>query len=212
MWIMAQMLRVRAASQGWNGGPGLSTWYFVDSSDPTSTDTGLALAAVESVQTGLSGAVGIFPTTWSIQVSNVVDVLDPANGDLTGSYTVDAQDALVGTGGSAFGPIECMLVGRLLTDDIVNGHRVSGRQFIGPTIPGTDANGSPNSTLLTAGHNLAVYNAGGTGGAPEQVVWSRPVEADSTHVPPIAGRSGSHHKVTGASVADKWGVLRSRRD
>ena len=199
---MTTMYRVRVASSGWSGGPGLNTFYFQTSDAPTTTDSAGALACVTLVRAALQANRQIYPSLTTLVVSSTVDVLTASSGELQTSYAVAEPDPVAGNGAAAYGPTEAMVVLSFLTDDVVGGHRVRGRAFMGPLVAANDADGTPTSDLR--GWIVLIGNAliGGTGGAPQLVVWHRPV----------SGAGGQALVSTGVSVADKWAVLRSRRD
>lgn len=194
------MWRLRCS---WTGsgvvGPGVSTFYALD------TSPGFPAA----VRAFLNSQAGSYPAGTSIQVPNNGDVLDPATGALTGSWTDGSTPAVItgtGSGGYAAG------VGaqvRWKTAGIVNGRRCQGSTFLVPQISATyDAQGTIASVQLTSMQTAAqAYITA----APYAVVWSRPYAGDTTpgHVRPP--RAGSTHLITAFDVPDRVSWLRSRR-
>jgi len=196
------MYRIRVASSGWTGGPGLNTFYFQNVTDPTTSDSTNAALCVAGVQAAFTAQAGIYPTQTSLQVAGTVDVLNAATGALVDSFGGTSPSAISGTGSVGYAPIVAMIVGRLNTADVVNGHRVRGRAFFGPVQDLTDTDGTPNDTIVAAVADLVNYLQNTVDAAIELVVWHRPV----------SGAGGQACPVTSTSARDIYAVLRSRRD
>ena|SRR5665648_507154 len=209
---MSLIYRVRVASSGWLGGPGLNTFYFQNATDPSIADSTNAALCVAGVHAAFDASKGAYSPSTSIQVSGVVDVLTAETGQLSESYAGTEPAVITGLGTGGLAPTATMIVGRLNTAGVVNGKRVRGRGFFGPLKNIVDADGSPAADLVNAIGALVNYLHNTVDAAVELVVWSRPVTADSTATPPIVGRDGSAHAVTSTSVRDIFAVLRSRRD
>lgn len=199
---MTLIYRVRVASTGWSGSPGLNTFYFQGAFNPSDSSSEHALAVATVVHDQFEAEAAIFPTSSAFQVDGVVDVLTAETGELFHSWGITAPDIVNGSSGSAYGPIAAMICVSVLTDTVVAGHRVRGRVFLGPLKVDADADGSPASSsletarllvdgLLSFGDELMVYG-----------VWHRPK----------AGTGGAFAKATAATVKDTYAVLRSRRD
>lgn len=208
------MMRVRAASSGWSGGPGLNTFYFNNgheggASEPADADAALCVTRVQAAMTAIQG---VFPTSWHCVVSPQVDVLDCANGDLVNSLSEDAPELIEGTNGAGYGPTAVMLLARLNTGVFSDGNRIQGRVFLGPTAADSDASGTPGTALTAAGAAFieAIQDAG-VSGVPQLVVWRRPRAARGGEHP-LAARDGRTADVTSVVVPDKFAILRSRRD
>ena len=202
--IVGNMWRCRVASFGWSGGPGLNTFYHGITS-PTGLE---AAAVVGDVQAFFTAISGNFPSGWSAQVDPTVDIIDPANGDLVGSFAVTAPGTVTGGGGAVeYVPFSSMLNCRILTDDIADGRRIKGHHNIGPCAIGVVDNGQVLDFVISTVESA--YNAdviGGTAGIP--LVWRRPRAAS----PGVAARAGAAYPVTGVQVDKDFAVLRSRRD
>lgn len=203
------MLRVRTVLSGWSGGPGLYTWYF-----DVSEDAPTALEVVERVHGAMTLAAVIWPSSITAQVQAQVDSLNPINGQLLDSFSVAEQDPIPGEqAGGDIAPPVCAILLKLQTSTFSDGSRIQGRSFFSP-VAGlfAETDGTPHSTALDA-----VRDAGealidvGLDPRP-MVVWRRPRLADAEHDPPITARAGSIALITSVSVADKFAVLRSRRD
>ena len=199
---MARMYRVRAASSGWVGGPGLNTFYFVNTADPTVTTSVQAAVCRDRVRAAFAGAVLMYPVGWSMQVSSEIDEIDSATGTLLNTTVAAGTTPVAGTGGGGFGPTAVGLVATFNTAGLVAGRRVKGRAFLSPMCGDRNADGTPNAAHVTRAQAIADTMYLVAGGTISQVVWSRPRLA----------LPGTHHIVSGALVKAKYGVLRSRRD
>jgi len=195
------MYRVRVAGYGWPGAPSLNTFYFVNSADPTITDSAQAQVCVDNVRAALNVAKNLLGNGMSWAVAGEVDVLDPATGDLTQSFGVTAPLVVSDNGQGAIGPSSAMMLLSLHTGTIVNGKRVRGRCYLGPTVGANDTDGTPLTVQRDFCKGIGNQLLGGTGGAPKYVVWHRPVN----------GAGGVAAAVTSASCPDFFAVMRSRR-
>lgn len=202
MLIIMGMYRVTAVSTGWTGSPGFHTFYYQDKTDPSINDSASALECATNVQVAIGTNAAMWPTPWNLQVSPTVDIINPANGDLTTSFTVATPSPNPGGGSGNFGPIPSGIVTHYLTDDIVNGHRVRGRSFWVPVDNQSDTDGTPTATMIGQANSLSTMLEETT--HCNQVVWHRPTTS--------GGTDGSAHVVTGHQVRDTFCVLRSRRD
>lgn len=187
----------------WSGnavvGPTLSTFYALD------TSPGFP-AAVRALMAALSTFI---PTGTQIAVPNNGDVINPATGELTGSWTDGTTPAVVtcsGTGVYAKG-VGAQI--RWRTSSIVAGRRVQGSTFVVPLISAMfDSDGTLTATnqasILTAANNYVTA-------APYACVWSRPSKGNPDRVPPTPARTGSSALIVGSSVPDRPSWLLSRR-
>lgn len=213
---MAVMYRVRAASTGWAGAPGLNTFYFLRSADPAQATESDATLCANRVRDAFTATNTLWPTQWTVQVSSEVEVLAISTGNLIDSFSVPPIAAISGVSQAGFGPLPaCMLV-RLKTNTFSDGSRLQGRAFLGPIIPISEANGTPNAggVAAVAGFGAALLDVGVNGG-PSVCVWRRPREAKPVsvlHPNGVTARAGMAAAVTSTSAPDKFAVLRSRRD
>ena len=181
------------------GLPGVSVFY--------ATPGGSVAAAL---RTFFAALAGILPINLSIQVPSSGDTIDDETGHLTGSWTGAGGAPVIGTANSVYTAPTGIAV-RWNTNGIVGTRRLRGRTFLVP-IGGTFSTqqgtwgATTVSTVQTAANGLV---AAGTG---HFSVWSRPIEADETASPPIAGRLGSSSPVVSATVTSKVAILASRRD
>lgn len=208
------MARVRFASDGWRGGPGLNTFYFQEQAsgvpvDPTQEGVDLVTARVHDAMAGIGG---LFPAPWHGQVNPFVDVLNPVNGDLMGSFSAAPTAVINGSSGSGFLPPQTMGLAQLRTSAFDDGRKIQGRAFFGPLAATIDADGSPNAAVVTTLTNwgVAMLDVGITH-TPDLVVWRRPREARTTPKV-VTQRDGRIAVVTSITVPDKYATLRSRRD
>lgn len=174
---------------GFSGAPGYSIFY-------------------ATPDVGLSGVINTFwgtvaeylPTAVTIAGPTTGDRLDETTGTLTGTWTGGAGGTEPGRGAGAFAAPAGVSV-TWLTAGVKNGRRVRGRTFIVPIIASAYAN---DGSLETTAHAelQAAADALVAAAAGDLKVWSRPV----------GGVGGSAYPVTGARVADRVSILRSRRD
>lgn len=205
-----RLYRVRAASSGWLGGPGLNTFYFVAglvNPDGAASD---ALLCANRVRTAFFDGLIAFPSVWTMTVSPTVDVIDAPTGALVNSFSVAPPATLVGTGLNSFHATALCMLLQLRTTSVIDGSRVMGRAFIGPHSAGNDPDGTPQAGLLTAARAIGTALMD-PGGGPNLAVWHRPRKA-AAGPPIVTARAGAHALVTSTTVPDKWAVLRSRRD
>lgn len=213
---MSQIARVRIASNGWPGGPGLNTVYFCRGSDAGADPTQPILAADaqlahDRVRAVWGNMIQLYPTPWNARVDPTVDVLTAETGDLVTQFEVSPSSPFSGTNAASFGPTPVMLLMRLKTTTVNDGKKIQGRIFLGPVIPGSDANGSPPANLLgVVDQGAAALMALGLITNPHAVVWRRPRKAVPARQ--IVARPGAVAPITTASSYDKFSVLRSRRD
>lgn len=208
---MGRILRVRAASTGWVGAPGLNTFYFRDGDGVVVPDVAAANICIARVRAAFDLAKAMYPTQWSVVVSGQVDVLDDTTGALLQELNGTAGAPVVGTLTDGFSPLVSMVLLRIRTDTITDGKRIQGRAFLGPVGRVTDADGSPQSGAMDVA--LAMGNHLLTEGTTTSnlVVWRRPREA-AAGPPVVTARPGSSALATAVSVPDKYAALRSRRD
>jgi len=204
------MLRVRVKGTGWTGGPSLNTFHFVTSSEIQAN----AEACTARVRSAWVKLATFFPTTMSHSVDPQVDIINPVNGDITGTFLcVSGIAVMPGTGADAvlMAPSTALLL-KLQTGTYLDGRRLQGRGYISPVRRATaDDNGTPNAAAITA-ITLLGNDLRNSGTDPQLVVWRRPREADATVTPAVTARVGSTGEVTVVGCPDKFAVLRSRRD
>jgi len=204
------MLRVRVVGSGWDGGPSLNTFYF----NPAVQDAATAQLCVARVHGAFTAAAGLYPSNVPHAVSPDVDVLTPANGAITNTFSVDGGTTIAGGAAdtSRMAPATALLL-RLHTGTFSSGRRIQGRAYMSPLYSQmTDGAGKPTSAAIALGAAFATDLLDSTGELIVPVVWRRERLAVPTHVPPIASRDGMVAPIASVSVNPKFAVLRSRRD
>lgn len=197
--------RVRVRLDGWTGAPGLFTHYFQASGSPSAAD---ALTVANRVRAAWATTPGIWSNTVSLTVSPVVDLIDPLDGSLAGSYAVTPPAVINGSAGASPGPSEVAAVLTWDTGSVIAGKRVRGRTFVSPLQGGYTQTVGTNSSVITGLNAVGVAMIGVTPplSLPLQV-WSRPVPAGK----PGGPRNGSVATVNVSYTGSVWAVLRSRR-
>lgn len=183
------MYRVRTNISGGITGPGLSTFYFNDTSPAT------AQHAADAVHTFWDSIKNRVVNTVTFQVDPTVYTIDVTTGHPTLVTPVTAAPVV---GQSTADPLPYSLQGliEMHTGFFPGGREVRGRLFI----PGAD------ESLSTLGVPIAAYisslqtaaNALIADPNADWVVWSR--------------KNHTVQPVTSAGVWNQWAVLRSRRD
>lgn len=198
---MVDMLRVRAVTSGWIGGPGLWQWYFdtVDQQTPTTAEATEASARVRAAVFLLAP---LFPASWSCQVDPSVTIMTPGSGEVQDVLTADSPDVVDGTGSEDYGPTVLAAVARWRTGVFVAGHHVQGRTFIGPTQIHDTVTGQPDGTLIDTVEDFQAALADSGTENVQLGVWHRPK----------AGSGGALYPVSSFLCSPKFGILRSHRD
>lgn len=195
------MNRVRVAWSGFNGGPGVSTFYLGN----TTTDMTALKAFFNSVSTYTPG-----PVTFTIPALG--DQINDTDGLITGSWNGTNGGTVTSSGGSAAYAGAAGLCVDWLSSAIIDGRRRQGRTFIVPAVTGvfqSDGTIAEGIRTLFTGYATTLIAAY----AGELKVWSRPYAgraASPGHAakPP---RVGAAVQVISARVPDISAVLRSRR-
>lgn len=194
------MLRVRTKSAGWDGSPGLTTFYF----DSAATTPGDIQSLVDRVRQYFEASKALYVPVHTFTVDPEVALIDPATGNQTDTFVAAAAPpGVVGTGSGFLMPPSTMMLLRLLTAKFVAGRKVQGHSNAGPpctAVLSVDGTPSPGALLVLQTAGTALADVGGA--SPDLLVWSRPTVL----------RAGTTATVVGTSVPDKFSVLRSRRD
>lgn len=210
---MGFIYRVRCATSGWNGGPGLNTAYFDATGDGATGNQSAAELCVTRVKDAMTAQKTIRPPSVLHTVSPIVDVLQDTDGALVGSLVAATPPTpFAGTGDGAYSPTVVMLLVRLITPSINDSTRVQGHHFLGPLSKFGDSDGTPDAGEIAAGqaYGSSLLDVG-IGGGPGLVIWRRPRLARGGPRP-LSARAGASFAVTAATVPNKYAVLRSRRD
>ena len=201
---MSAIMRIRTRLEGWQGGPGLSTLYFLPASG-TGSNTDAADCGAR-VRAAWQASRGLFCTSFFAAVLPQVDVIDDATGLLVGSVDAGGLTVVQGNNGNDYAPIEAMALLQMTTAVILRGRKLKGRLFLGPIArPNVD---QPGTLLAATATTVAAAFAGTLTGstASVPVVWDRP------GVAPNPVHAGDSATVTGWFCPSKLSVLRSRRD
>lgn len=195
---MAAVHQFRINLSGWQGGPGMNTWYAIPS---LLGDDEMTTAELSAVSSGLN----VFYTAMrpyliggmAIQPDTEVKILDSATGELQGvtslpTFTVTAS----GSGNEESRATQIKL--QILTNLIANGRRVRGGPFLGPASNfSLGADGQLTGTAITAVEGfLTDLLATAPWG-----VWHRPKDG-------AGGEFGVH---VGGRVTKVPGTLRRRK-
>lgn len=198
---MAQLMRVRVDGSGWVGSPGLMTFYFKGSTNPTAPEI---LEATARVRAALDGCKTQIPTTESWQVRQFVDVIEDSDGSLAGGANASAAPAVVnGTGVNGYHALQSMALVTFPTNSIVNGRRLKGRRFFGPLHDTAVAN---TGILSTSAQSALI-----TGMGLLTTTITTPIDHAVWHRPGPSG-PGSYGVALAPIVGLKVAVLTSRRD
>jgi len=205
---MTAMFQVVTHWSGFTGAPGFTNMYFLHSDPPVAG----ALAATTNVTNFWSAVQPYLPTTVTVQVDPSVKIIEDTDGLLDDIITVSPAPTSVSGTLAGQGPSPAGACINWNTTTVHGSRRIRGRTFIVPLAALHFASNGAVGGSATAGINAAASALRAAAG-PVFGVWSRPVEADPTHLPkPIVGRTGLFAPATGQSVPSKACVLRSRRD
>lgn len=207
------MMRVRAVSSGWTGGPGLNTFYFLAGTSMPAPAPDLASAelAVTRVHAAFTAGRLVWPAAWSVLVSPQVDVIRDTDGQLMDSFTASATASVVGLNTLGFGPTATGLLVQLRTNTFSDKSRIRGRAFLSPVCNSVAPSGAPTAGILSEATSFTVALADeGITATPRVCVWRRPRPARL--LPPRPSRLGEAAVVKTYTVPNKFVVLRSRRD
>lgn len=193
------LYRIKARWTGFTGSPGYSIFHFQIPVDPNPTD---AQTHANDVRQFFFAMQAYYPTSVRIQVESTVEVINESDGKLEDMVTLatplsPVQGADSGAYSSAVGA--CVTWD---TTGIRAGRRVRGRTFVVPL--GTTAYATDGTLSTTFQNAITAAAAALIDGQAALSVFARPSGPGAT--------DGSAYGVTGARVADKTAVLRSRRD
>nr|CRY97400.1 hypothetical protein [uncultured prokaryote] len=202
------MLRATITWTGETGAPYFSTLHCKGGDDAESAaDFGAAIT------TFLNASKAYFANDLTAQLNSPIFAMNEETGEIFEAFPNSAAGVTGTATGGILPPSNQGLI-RWGTASYVGGRNVKGRMFFpGPT-KDFDTDGAPYSTYKI---NLATYAtnflaACNTTPLTGLVVYSRPVEAKPSAVPPVVGRAGAAHEITSAQTWVKWAILRSRRD
>lgn len=194
---MTIMQRTRVLWTGFPGGPGYTNLFSRVSSIGTHDPT----LAMDDVATLFSGLATRIPSSVTLNIDPEVAYIEDTTGVAEGFDQVASVPSITqpSASGAYAAPTGASI--EWSTDAVKNGRRVTGRTYLVPLV---GAAFEPDGTLVAAALDqlssaASVYALNSVA---NQVVWSRP----------SGSSAGSSHSISGARVADKAAVLRSRRD
>jgi len=196
---MPNLSRLRVGWENFQGAPGVSTFYFTE----TTVSYPLFINLFANIKSH-------FPVGLRWVIPGGGDVIDPLNGDLTGTWGTAASNTITATGtGSYSAPSGLML--KWGTGSILDGHRLSGKTYMVPAIGSTfDSFGRVDPAILATLNTQLQNHVNSLNGA--QVVWHRPIYTRTAGADPVLKRTGGYSAVTTGSCSPAACVLRSRRD
>jgi len=187
---MATLKRYRVNWTGFSGGPGLSTFYGSSAAD-----------LLDDIRVFFNAIKGFIPSTTTLSFPNAGDLINDADGAITGLWGEPIAANVVGTSATVYSAPSGMNVS-WITGGIVAGRRVRGRTFVVP-YSGYEMDGSLTNANVTTAAAAAAALVVATAGS--LLIWSRPQT-----VPVV--RAGSSYAIVASTVSDTPTVLRSRRD
>jgi hypothetical protein len=177
---------------------GGSSWGFY--ADPISIALGAAWTA----------AAGLFPSSITLATIAEMDVIEDTTGEIQ-QTVVGTVEGATGSADNFLAPPATALCVAFQTPGVVAGKHVRGRSFLSPLYFSLmSADGTPSDIALGLAEGWGDDIKDLASGLVKTVVWSRPKK--SLVEPGEYLRFGSNHDITSVSVADKFAVLRSRRD
>ena len=202
---MATVGRVEAVWQNFIGAPGFSRFTF--EAPATATD---ATTITGKVRAFFNSLATLIPNGVTVQVQQAVPIYDEQTGQLVNEISATSAPAVV-TGSSTapqgFAGGAGAMVG-WKTVSIWQGRRVQGRTFLVPLEGITEANGTIASVSLATIQTAA--NGMVSPSTPAFGVWAK--RWDRTNPAKPVQVDGSFFLATTATVPDKTGILKSRRD
>lgn len=196
---MADLIRIQAVWQGFQGAPGYTNLYFIRTGGLQSD----ADAAGTRTRAFFEAIKALMNVEYTVKVQRLVQGLDSASGNMFAEFDQTTDPAITTpTGTGAYSTPTGVVVNWLTGQFNSLGHRVIGRTFLVPMNGGCFQNDgsvldSALTTITTAALALGV-------GTPNLGVWTRPSTPSAT--------DGVARPVTGVRVPDKAAVLKSRRD
>ena len=196
---MTALSRIQCSWLGFQGAPGVSTFYSTGVTEP-----------ISDIATFFSTFEAVLPSQVRIVVPNQGDVIDDATGTLMGTWSTGTATTVQGAG-SAIYAAPCGSMVHWITSGIVAGHRVSGRTYL---VPLSGLAYAVDGTMVDATRAVIQGAADALVAATTTVlqIWSRPAAARTVGTTVHPARVGSSHSILGGQVPDKLAVLRSRRD
>lgn len=202
---MAAVSCVTTVWNGFIGAPGYTKLWFQEILDATARQ-----AAVDAVRVFFAAQINFFKTTWSFQVSPIVQTFSLETGKLLREDTAGSAPPVVNGGApsanSFFGGGGYVI--KWGTGIVLDGRKVVGRTFMVPAINGSDADGTISAALISAAQ--AAGQGLLTNATVRQVVWHKRFSKPTDGSKPVY-LSGNAVVVNSCTVPDRTAVMRSRR-
>jgi len=200
---MVDVYRISSIWQGFQGAPGYTRLSFMGLTDASKLNT-----AGASIRNFFNALATQLPNGATITVQPTVAIHEMSNGELLREETMSSPPTIV-TGTSTAGTLYSGGVGvyiNWITNSVYNGHKVRGRSFLVPMV----LTGAADGTLGTGTQTLVQNAANGLVSSQLGMfaIWSKTFTGDEKPVQIGGGLS----TVSSATVPDKTGILRSRRD
>lgn len=188
---------------GFVGEPGFNIIHWSAGVGPGPTDPGGVEEWHDTLQSSFTALADLYNNQQTITIEPDVAYFDASDGVLTGVTTDPAGARVIDcTSVSFVAPRSLCAVMRLRTEEFVNGRRLQGRIFLGPTAQTLlDGAGQVPAFVQEIFTDAFAGTITGLGG--RLAVWHRPTAAAPT--------SGSYGDVTTLAVNGTPGSLRSRK-
>lgn len=172
------------------GTPWYSNFYFED------VDAGTAQDAYDRVVAFWQAMAPALDNQVSASVDPFVPKINPVNGEITGSYSVDDFGPILMTNTNVALPYQTQYMAGLSTNVYLGGRELRGRFFLPGICQDNNANGIPSSELRSLVTSKLEDVADPA--SPTLLVWSR--------------KNGAVYAVVSVRTSTNFSVLRSRRD
>jgi len=197
---VAAMQKMTATWTGWAGAPGTSTFYFVGTSilDPLIVHDFFAAVAP------------YLPASTRIQVAGSGELVEPTNGQVTGTWNANVPAVVAGTGAGGVPQLAMGPQVRLDTGSYRRGKHIRGRIYLIPSQSvAMDSTGQVAAATVTAITGAATALKGSSAG--QWCVFHRPTFQPGVK-PPVLVNPGEAIAIQTTTCMAKPAVLRSRRD
>lgn len=184
------------------GSPGVNVWTF----SPGTGGTGWAQETINNVAQDIydayDGSKTIFSPGVSIDTPEFYTEFDPLTGQAVGIHTADQGSGNITAAGSDNSGYHglCICV-NLLTDRWINGRRLSGRMYLGPSSLDAFLNTGTIRDVF-AQQAADTFDAATSGVGPRLAIWHRPTQK--------GGSDGSYGDVQAVSVKRSPSYVKSR--
>lgn len=130
---------------GWEGGPGVNVYHFEYADEEALQEVpGLLQSAYTGVKSWLLAGVAVETPLEAL-------IIDPSTGKLQNVITLSPTVNVIGSGSGSSIPRGTMANVRHLTDHVLDGRRLNGRNFIGPIAYGAlDSGGNVTGAARSA--------------------------------------------------------------